>query len=121
MTAWFRSRIIAPLSPIPLPQGRELLHAEGFTDVQYVNYPKDTQLWPPEDLLAGAVDITVSFTPRDIQFLDTGAPVAILGAAHTGCVELIANDHIRSTRDLKGKAVGMDLRFLNELKKELKT
>ena len=33
----------------------ELLYAEGFTDVRYVNYPKDIQNWPPADLLAGEV------------------------------------------------------------------
>lgn len=43
---------------------QELLHAEGFTDVQYVNYPKDTQLWPPEVLLAGQADIGFSFAPN---------------------------------------------------------
>ena len=86
---------------------QELLSAEGFTEVRYVNYPKDTQRWPPEDLLAGEVDITYSFTPSDIRFIDAGAPVVILAATHTGCVELIASDHIRSTRDLKGKTVGI--------------
>ena len=84
---------------------RELLRAEGFTDVQYVNYPKDTQRWPPEDLLAGEVDMTFSFSPTDIRFIDGGAPVAILAAAHNGCVELVARKDIRSTHDLKGKKV----------------
>jgi len=87
---------------------QELLYAEGFTDVQYVKYLKDTQHWPPEDLLAGEVDITFSFTPTDIGFVDAGAPVVILAAAHTGCVELVASDHIRTTRDLKGKTVGIN-------------
>ena len=86
---------------------QELLHAEGFTDVRYVKYPTDTQLWPPEDLLAGEVDITFSFTPTDIGFIDAGAPVVILAAAHTGCVELVASDHIRTTRDLNGKTIGI--------------
>jgi NitT/TauT family transport system substrate-binding protein len=87
---------------------QELLYTEGFTDVQYVNYPKDMQLWPPQDLLAGKVDITYSFTPTDIRFVDAGAPVVILGPSHTGCVELVASNHIRSTRDLKGKTIGID-------------
>ena len=87
---------------------QELLYAEGFTDVRYVKYLKDTQRWPPEDLLAGEVDITFSFTPTDIRFIDAGAPVVILAAAHTGCVELVASDHIRTTRDLKGKTIGID-------------
>src|SRR5438309_1368009 len=46
---------------------QELLHAEGFTDVQYVNYPRDIQHWGPESLLAGEVDITFSFAPTDIR------------------------------------------------------
>jgi NitT/TauT family transport system substrate-binding protein len=87
---------------------REMLYAEGFTEVQYVKYLKDTQNWPPEDLLAGEVDITFSFSPTDIRFVDAGAPVVILAAAHTGCVELVASEHIRSTRDLKKKSVGID-------------
>jgi NitT/TauT family transport system substrate-binding protein len=86
---------------------QELLHAEGFTNVKYVKYLKDTQHFPPEDLLAGEVDITFSFSPTNIQFIDSGSPVVILAAAHTGCVELVANDRIASTRNLKGKTVGI--------------
>jgi NitT/TauT family transport system substrate-binding protein len=87
---------------------QELLQAEGFKEVHYVKYLKDSQNWPPADLIAGEVDITFSFSPTDIRFIDAGAPVTILAAAHTGCVELVASDRIRSTRDLKGKAVGID-------------
>jgi len=98
-----------PLTCIaPQIVAQELLHAEGFTEVRYVRYPTDIQHWPPEDLLAGEVDITFSFTPTDIKFVDAGAPVAILAAAHTGCVELVAGEQIRSTRDLKGRTVGID-------------
>jgi NitT/TauT family transport system substrate-binding protein len=83
-----------------------MLHAEGFTDVKYIKYLKDTQHFPPEDLLAGEVDIAFSFSPTTIQFIESGSPLVILAAAHTGCVELFANDRIGSTRDLKGKTVG---------------
>jgi len=84
---------------------RELLYAEGFRDVQYFNYPRDSQNWGPESLLAGEVDFTFSFAPTDIRLIDAGAPLAILAAAHNGCVELVAGKDIRSTRDLKGKKV----------------
>jgi NitT/TauT family transport system substrate-binding protein len=86
----------------------DLLRAEGFTDVQFVRYLKDTQHWPPEDLLADEVDMTFSFPPTDIRFIDAGAPVAILAAAHAGCVELVASKDVRTTRDLRGKTVGVD-------------
>ncbi len=97
-----------PLTCIaPQIVARDHLYAEGFTDVQYVDYLKDTPRWPPEDILAGEVDITFSFTPTDIQAIDRRAPLVILGAAHTGCVELVASQRVRSTRDLKGKTIGI--------------
>lgn len=93
----------------PQVVARDLLYAEGFTDVRYVNFPRDIQHWPPEDLLADEVDITLSFTPTDIRFLDSGAPIAILGAAHAGCVELVARRDIRSIRELKGKTAAVEV------------
>jgi NitT/TauT family transport system substrate-binding protein len=84
-----------------------MLLAEGFREVKYVNWPKDTQRFPPEDTLAGEVDIGFSFSPTDILSIDSGSPVVILAAAHTGCVELLAQKGIRSTRELKGKTVGV--------------
>jgi len=87
---------------------QELLHAEGFTDVRYVNYPKDTKLWPPESYLSGETDIGFSFSPTDIRFIDAGAPVTILAAAHAGCVELMASKRVRSTRELRGKTAAID-------------
>jgi NitT/TauT family transport system substrate-binding protein len=86
----------------------DLLHAEGFKDVQFVRWPQDTQLWPPESFFSDVTDIGFSFSPTDVRFLDAGAPLAIIGAAHAGCVELVASGRVRSTRDLKGKNVGID-------------
>jgi NitT/TauT family transport system substrate-binding protein len=87
---------------------KELLHAEGFKDVQYVKYLRDTPHFPPDDILAGDVDITFSFIPTDIRYIDRGAPIVIVGASHAGCVELIARTEIRSTRELKGRTVAAD-------------
>jgi NitT/TauT family transport system substrate-binding protein len=83
------------------------LHAEGFSDVRYVNYPKDSELWPPEDLVSGEVDISLSFVPSDLTHIDAGEPVVILAGSHNGCVEVIGNDRVRSTLELKGKNVGV--------------
>ena len=85
----------------------QLLHAEGFTDVRYLEYPSQTLKWPPEVLLSGEVDICLSFIPTDIIHIAAGHPVVILGGSHIGCVELVAKSHIRSTRDLKGKTVAI--------------
>src|SRR5262249_336950 len=57
---------------------QQLLYAEGFTDVQYVNYPIDTQRWAQEAFLAGEADISFSFAPSDIRFIDSGAPLVVL-------------------------------------------
>jgi len=86
---------------------RELLYAEGFTEVQYVRFPDDTQHWPPDDLIAGDVDLTVSFIPTDIVKIDGGAPIVILAGSHIGCVSLVASTKVRSTPELKGKVVAL--------------
>jgi len=86
----------------------ELLHAEGFANVRFIKWPADTQHWPPADLLSGEVDITVAFIPTDIINIDAGAPVVILAGSHIGCVQVVASDHVKSTRDLKGKTVAIN-------------
>jgi NitT/TauT family transport system substrate-binding protein len=89
----------------PLYMAEELLEAEGFTDVQYVN-PKDSVA---SALTSGDVDIGMAFLPPLISIIDAGGPLVILAGGHVGCVELIATDRIRSLRDLKGKTVGVTL------------
>jgi NitT/TauT family transport system substrate-binding protein len=86
---------------------QELLHGEGFTDVRYVNYPSQTSNVPPEALLSGEVDLSLSFPPTDIMHIDAGAPVVILAGSHPGCVEVIGGNRVRSTPDLKGKTVSV--------------
>jgi NitT/TauT family transport system substrate-binding protein len=54
---------------------QELLYAEGFKEVKYLKWGKDTQHFPPEDTLAGEADIGFSFSPTDILFIDSGSPV----------------------------------------------
>jgi NitT/TauT family transport system substrate-binding protein len=88
---------------------RELLYSEGFTDVQYVTWGKQTQVWVPEVLLSGEVDISLSFVPSDIVHIDAGEPVVMLAGSHIGCVELLGSDRVGSTRDLKGKTVAITL------------
>jgi NitT/TauT family transport system substrate-binding protein len=61
------------------------LQGEGFTDVRYVNWPRDTQLWSPQNLLSGEVDIALTFIPQDLIQIDAGQPVVVLGGIHNGC------------------------------------
>jgi NitT/TauT family transport system substrate-binding protein len=90
---------------VPHYVAQDLLEAEGFTDIRYIKYLRDTQLWVPESLLSGEVDISFSFPPHDITFIDAGTPVVILAGTHSGCVGVLGNDRVRSTRELKGKTV----------------
>ncbi len=81
----------------------DLLAAEGFTDVEFVEPPMD--FWAA--LLAGEFDFNTDFPPPAIMEIDKGSPIRILAGLHSGCLELIVRDTIRSVADLKGKKVGV--------------
>jgi len=84
----------------------ELLHAEGFTDIRYVE-PKsgeESAVW----LGRGEIDFDYDFAPAQIAAIEAGVPITVLAGIHSGCLELIANDSVRSIADLRGKRVGVD-------------
>jgi NitT/TauT family transport system substrate-binding protein len=90
---------------------KELLHSEGFNDVQYIKNPPGGSRAVAQVLASGDVDISLSFIPTDLVQIDAGAPVVILAGGHVGCIELAGSSRIRSTRELKGKTVAVsDLR-----------
>jgi NitT/TauT family transport system substrate-binding protein len=80
----------------------ELLRAEGFTDIRYVDTP--IPIAPP--IGRGEADFSTAFAIDPIQAIDAGAPVVVLAATHVGCYELFASHAIRSVTALKGKNVG---------------
>ena len=82
----------------------ELLHAEGFTDIRYVDFG---QASPTQKLARDEVDWTLEFAPAMIEELDGGAPVTMVAGVHVGCFELFAHEHIRGVADLKGRTVGV--------------
>ncbi len=83
----------------------DLLRAEGFADVRYVHgdMSEDPAVW----IARGETDFSVNYVPIHIASIDAGVPIKILCGLHAGCLELIANDHIESFKDLKGRRVGM--------------
>src|SRR4029077_4949190 len=91
---------------VPLEIAEELLRAEGFTDVGYVDTSAD-------DLSAAiavrkvdfALDFPVLFAPG----IDAGKPVTVLAGVHVGCFELFAGNDIRTIANLKGKTVGCEI------------
>jgi NitT/TauT family transport system substrate-binding protein len=82
----------------------ELLRAEGFTDIRYVEVASEKQI---EGLERGVVDFVLFVPPAHIPAIDTGFPVAVLAGVHVGCFELFAKEGIRSISELKGKSVGV--------------
>jgi NitT/TauT family transport system substrate-binding protein len=92
---------------VPQYVAQELLHSEGFTDVQYLKNPNETQDHVPDVLLSGQVDISLTFVPTDIIRIEAGEPVVILAGSHIGCIELVARHRISSTRELKGRTVAV--------------
>jgi NitT/TauT family transport system substrate-binding protein len=83
--------------------GEQLLRAEGFTDIRYVDVP-------PSDLVAaviarGDADLSTVEASYLVQMIAGGAPVVVLGGVHVGCYELFGQHNIRRVSELKGKRV----------------
>ena len=83
----------------------ELLRAEGFTDVRYVDLGQNT---PRTQAIArGTVDFSGNFAAPVIGAVASGEPITFLAGVHVGCFELFGKDNIRSIADLKDKSVGV--------------
>jgi NitT/TauT family transport system substrate-binding protein len=88
----------------PLGVAEELLRAEGFTDIQYV------EIAPPyisQSIVGGKVDFGLSFPVFFVPAIDVGVPITVLAGVHVGCFELFARDDIRSIAELRGRSVGL--------------
>jgi NitT/TauT family transport system substrate-binding protein len=88
------------LCEAPQYVAEELLQGEGFTEIRYIK----REFGAAEDALSsGDADITMLFAPAMIYRIDAGEPIVFLAGVHVGCVEVFANERVRSIRDLKGK------------------
>ena len=87
----------------PLMAAIELLKAEGFTDIRYVDVPVDVRYG---SALAGSrADFGFNFALFDIAALEELGGETVLAGVHVGCFELFAQNEIRSIVGLKGKSV----------------
>ena len=82
----------------------ELLRAEGFTEIRYVETIAPAV---PSAVAAGKVDFSMAYTSQFVAAIDAGEPVTLLGGIMVGCFELFGGDSVRSIGDLKGKTVGV--------------
>jgi NitT/TauT family transport system substrate-binding protein len=88
----------------PVFVAEELLRAEGFTDVRFV----DTRVVEIEEALASdKLDFALLLPSMLGTAIDAGEPITMLAGLHLGCFELFAREGIRSVADLKGKTVGL--------------
>jgi NitT/TauT family transport system substrate-binding protein len=83
----------------------ELLRAEGFTEVRYVDLGQSTAR--ADAIARGTVDFSANFSAPLIVKAAAGEPITFLAGVHVGCFELFGNDSIRSIADLKNKSVGV--------------
>jgi NitT/TauT family transport system substrate-binding protein len=78
----------------------ELLLAEGFTEVRFVDSAS------PDDAAArGEIDFDLDAAPLAVSLLDAGQSIIAVGGVHAGCYELFAHGPIQTIRDLKGRTV----------------
>ncbi len=92
------------LCEAPQYVAEELLQGEGFTDIQYVR----RSLGPAEDALGkGDAGISMLFGPPMILRVDAGEPIVFLAGVHVGCIEVFAQEGVRTIGDLKGKKVAI--------------
>ena len=86
----------------------ELLRAEGFTDVQYVNRDaKNLTSRRLKALSSGEADFDLQFVPDLVIEIDKANPIVILAGQHLGCFELFAGGGVRAVRDLKQKTIAV--------------
>src|SRR6516164_3692702 len=93
-----------PCSAAEALAAEELLHAEGFEEIAYVEVSKNEV---PPAIADGGFDFSINFAVNHIQAIDQGAPITILAGVHSGCYELFAREGLGSITELKGKQVGI--------------
>jgi NitT/TauT family transport system substrate-binding protein len=83
----------------------ELLRAEGFTDISYVEMQPG--LAAMEKVAGGGADFTLMYTATLVHAMDAGLPLTVVAGVHPGCFELFAHEPIQTVSDLKGKKIGI--------------
>src|SRR5262249_57947082 len=77
----------------------ELLRAEGFTEIRFVDAIAPEV---PAAVGAGNVDLSMAYASEFVAAIDQGEPVTMLAGIMVGCFELFGSDKVHSIGDLKG-------------------
>ena len=83
----------------------ELLHAEGFDEIEYVESDPGTAT--TLNTASGKIDFSLNFITSSIVAIDQGKGLTLLSGVHSGCNELFVRPGINSLRDLRGKRIGV--------------
>ena len=82
----------------------DLLRAEGFTDVQYVEMPLPQIA---SAVATGTIDVSAETVTDLVMELESGGAIVIITGLHVGCYELVAGHRVRRIPDLKGKTIAV--------------
>jgi NitT/TauT family transport system substrate-binding protein len=104
-TSTIRLGRIGSLCLAPEYAAEELLRAEGFSDVRYVDVGPG--IATSKAIVRGEVDLSLNFAAPLVIPMAAGEPITVVAGVHPGCFELFANERIRGITDLKGKSVGV--------------
>jgi NitT/TauT family transport system substrate-binding protein len=93
---------------------QELLRAEGFSDLQYVEVTEARMRRADADksgviadmIAHGEVDFAREFAPSLVLAMNAGGPITALSGLHLGCFEIFGKNEILTLADLKGRTVG---------------
>src|SRR5258708_8461892 len=83
----------------------ELLRAEGFSDVHYVDAPSSAEF--PEAIASSKTDFTMIYASPLVAGIDSLGAITALAGLHVGCLELFGHEAVRNIADLKGKTLGL--------------
>jgi NitT/TauT family transport system substrate-binding protein len=83
----------------------ELLHAEGFDEIEYVESEPGNAT--TLNTASGNIDFSLNFITSSIVAIDEGKGLTLLSGVHSGCFELFVRPGINSLRDLRGKRIGV--------------
>jgi NitT/TauT family transport system substrate-binding protein len=103
-TTAIRLAKIANVCIAPQYLAEELLRAEGFTDIRYVQTPPGGLA---RAIGRGEIDFSLDYAASFAAAIDGGEPIAVLTGVMVGCVEVFANAAVRGVADLKGRRVGV--------------
>ena len=82
----------------------EMLRAEGFTEIRYIDPPQFGAIGP---VLHGEVDFSGAYANQSVRAIDAGEPLMLLAGVMVGCFELFASEGVDSVAELKGKSIGV--------------